>query len=65
MLFWQLVGTAIQFCVNQQIQQRLGLLGLALLALVAVGVRVRHIPLACWAAAALLVVLLTAVRQPL
>ncbi|MGP4046339.1 hypothetical protein [Streptomyces sp. 2A115] len=50
MVFFQLVGTCIEFWTMQAVQTRLGIAGLALLTLAIVGVRARHPRLAWWSA---------------
>jgi hypothetical protein len=49
-IFFQLVGVAIEFGVTQLVRSRLGLAGLVLLTLLVVGVRAGHPRLVWWSA---------------
>ncbi|WP_329546858.1 hypothetical protein OG548_23980 [Streptomyces sp. NBC_01356] len=50
MVFFELVGMAVQFTVAHLVDQKLGPPGAVLLALVVVGIRARHPQLTWWAA---------------
>ncbi|GAX57034.1 hypothetical protein [Streptomyces olivochromogenes] len=61
MIFFQLVGIGVQFCVSQLVQTRLGFAGLVVFTMALVGVKAEHPRLVRWSAGALagLFVLLT------
>lgn len=50
-IFFQLLGVGVEFCVTQLVQTRLGLAGVVLLTLLLVGVRAGHPRLVWWSAA--------------
>jgi len=50
MIFFQLVGAAVEFATVQLVQTKLGFAGLVLLTLALVGIRAGHPRLAGWAA---------------
>ncbi|MFF2124867.1 hypothetical protein ACFVW1_05630 [Streptomyces olivochromogenes] len=61
MIFFQLVGIGVQFCVSQLVQTRLGFAGLVVFTMALVGVKAKNPRLARWSAGTLagLFVLLT------
>lgn len=58
MVFFQLIGAAVEFSAAQLVRTRLGLVGLALLTLLLVGIRAGHPRLVGWTAFALLLLTL-------
>ncbi|MFF7882075.1 hypothetical protein ACFZDJ_36200 [Streptomyces sp. NPDC007896] len=53
MIFFQLVGIGIEFCVSQLVQTRLGFTGLVVFTAALVGVQAKHPRLVRWSAGAL------------
>jgi hypothetical protein len=60
MVFFQLVGTLVEFMTTQFVQAQLGFAGLVMLTLVLVGVRAGHARLAGWSAVIFLLLTLQA-----
>ncbi|MER6122795.1 hypothetical protein ABT173_08930 [Streptomyces sp. NPDC001795] len=58
MVVFQLVGAAVQFGVAEMVQSRIGLWGVLLMTVAAVGIRARNTAMTCWAVT-LFVVLMT------
>ncbi|MEV4450854.1 MULTISPECIES: hypothetical protein [Streptomyces] len=53
MIFFQLVGVGVQFCVSQLVQTRLGFAGLVVFTVALVGVQAEHPRLVRWSAGVL------------